>query len=387
MNEEIYYDENSWKKYFSVDLAELYSSIEGLLLLRDEKLLPELTSDSISRLISKSNIYREMLLGGFKANETEPFTENALALFYRDVLGIGLSDEDLQIVIGRLKEGVTLESATEDIYCTEIETPTLKRLRELSSKLKPVFKKLTDIVEVPKPKKYELKTSTIGVEALLDVLNAGKKLLPLYNPFSFFIISVYSVPKFYITQIYTKLFDKEVLSLLGKYGIRIVRLLEPDLPDEKIRSEREIIGLEEDCVGDLIREIILDIYSLFQDEALARFFNIEDEFNKYVKIYSGKLKESMIVDKFRDVIQIITQRAIAWHYYDPEDKCKIQNYEVYYDDYSEISGGQVIIRNSTLSYTKFFAFLAPQMFLGFAYVRPISEKKFKWRCILGWEKK
>ncbi len=389
-----YYDDNSWKKYFNIDMAELYSSVEGLLALRN-KLEQELTSDSIGKLVSKSNVYKEILFGGFRTNEFKPFTSNALALFYRNVLGIGLGDEDLSLVITRIKEGLTLESATEDIYCTEKSTPVLERLQDISSKLKAVYKNLRGVIEEPKPKEYELKTSAIGVEALRDVLNAGKKLLPLYNPLSFFIISIYSIPKFYVAEAYTKLFEEETQLLLKKYGIHMVKLLEPDLPDEKIRSEREIIGLEDNCVGYLVREVILDIYSLFQNEVLKTFFAIEDEFNKYVGTYASKLKESIVVDRFVHVINTI-KSASRTENYDPKGRCKIRNYQFYYSCQfgsssfcrGKIVGGEVKIDDKGLNYTEFFAFLAPQMFLGLAYARPIDAgtREFMWLCTLGWEK-
>ncbi len=392
-----YLDDNSWKKYFNVNIAELYSSIEGLFALRN-KLVQELTSDSVGKLISKSSIYKEILFGGFRADESKPLTDNALALFYRDILGIGLKNEDISLVITRIKEGLTLESATEDIYCVEKNTPILETLKDMSSKLKAIYKNLRGIVEEPRPKEYELKTSTIGVEAFQDVLNAGKKLLPLYNPLSFFIMSVYSVPKFYVAEAYTKLFEKETQQLLRKYGIYLVKLLEPDLPDEKIRSEREIIGLEDHCVGYLIREIILDIYSLFQNDILRSFFNIEDEFNKYVETYAGRLKESIVVDKFTHVVNTLRSTEKS-EYYDPKKRCRISNYELRYSyDFGssssyrgKIVGGEVKIigygRQYSLNYTEFFAFLAPQMFLGLAYVRPadIDGKEFMWLCTLGWE--
>lgn len=392
-----YYDDNSWKKYFGVDLANLYSSVEGLLFLRN-RLEKELTSDSVSDLILRSKIYREMLFGGLRANEPAPFVDNALALFYRDVLGVGLKKEDVSLVITRIKEGLTLESATEKIYCTVMTTPILERLRELSSKLKSVYKSLRGVVEEPKPKEYELKTSNVGVEALLDVLNAGKKLLPLYNPISFFIMSLYSVPKFYVLEAYPQLFEESVSLLLKKYGMHIVRLLEPDLPDEKIRSEREIIGLEDSCVGCLIREIILDIYSLFQIDMLKKFFAIEDEFNKYIETYASKLKESIVVDRFIHVISSISSTDKTENY-DSKKRCRVRvhDYHFYYSrDFGEfppwrgrIVGGEVQIGSGEryrLNYTEFFAFLAPQMFSGLAYVRPLGDKEFMWLCILGWEK-
>jgi len=390
-----YYEEDFWKKFFNIDLAEFYSSVEGFLLLR-ENLIREISSESVSKLISRSNIYREILFGGFKASGSEPFINNALAKFYENVLGIGL--ENIQLVISRLREGLTLESATEDIYCKPKEEGlVLTRLREISSKLKVIYKKLRDIVEPPEPREYRLDSSMSCVNAFLDILNTGKKLLPLYNPTTFFIMSIYSIPKFYSKEIYTKLFNEDIQSLLRKYDIDIVKLLEPDLPDEKIRERREIIGLQKDCVGWLIREIILDIYSLFQIDELKNFFTIEDEFNKYIGRYIGKLKESIAIDRFTPIINAI-KFANQTDSYDHKYRCKIKinNLKFYYSpqygkspEYrGKIIGGEVRIGymgQYRLNYTEFFAFLAPQMFLGLAYARPVSANEFIWLCTLGWE--
>ncbi|MDK6028893.1 hypothetical protein QPL79_05910 [Ignisphaera sp. 4213-co] len=382
-----YYDEDSWRRYFSVDVAEFYSSVEGLLRLRRE-LVEELTSDSVGNLITKSNIYMEILFGGLRVSESKPLTDNALALFYKNVFGVGLKDEDLRKVVTRLREGLTLEKAAEDMHCTVENTSILEILQDTSLKLEAVYKSLRGVVEKPKPKEYKLNTSTIGLEAMQDVLNAGKKLLPLYNPLSFFIISIYSIPKFYATEAYTKLFEKDTQSLLKKYGIHITKLVEPDLPDEKIRSEREVVGLEDDCVGYLIRKVILNIYLLFQREILRHFFTIEDEFNKYINIYANKLKVSIVVEKFNDVIgalKNVGSKANALNII-KDMNLMISNYEFYYGEGSVV-GGEVKIRDYGVNYTKFFAFLAPQMFLGLARVRPYTSAKwFDWLCTLGWEK-
>jgi len=381
-----YYEEDFWKKFFNIDLAEFYSSVEGFLLLR-ENLIREISSESVSKLISRSNIYREILFGGFKASGSEPFINNALAKFYENVLGIGL--ENIQLVISRLREGLTLESATEDIYCKPKEEGLiLTRLREISSKLKVIYKKLRDIVEPPEPREYRLDSSMSCVNAFLDILNTGKKLLPLYNPTTFFIMSIYSIPKFYAKEIYTKLFNENIQSLLRKYDIHVVKLLEPDLPDEKIREKREIRGLQKNCVGWLIREIILDIYSIFQFDELKNFFTIEDEFNEYIRRYIGKLKGSITIDRFISIINTIKISGISKDSYDSKSRCKIKigDLKFYYYPYQcKIIGGEVRMSQYRLNYTEFFAFLAPQMFLGLAYARPVSANEFIWLCTLGWE--
>ncbi len=381
-----YYFEDAWQKYFSVDLAEFYSRITGFLNLRDS-VVQQISDRTVGELIKESELWKSVFFGGFTADESEPYYENALAKFYDEVFGIRV--DNIGAIISRLKEGSTLESATEDIKPTiKEETPVLRKLSELKPKLETIYKILRNVVDKPDVKEYEIRDSFFGLNALRDVLNAGKKLLPLYNPLSFFVMSIYSIPKFYAQEAYPELFEEDAKRLLEKYDIRIVKLLEPDLPDEKIRSERAVIGLAKDCVGYLLREIILDIYSLFQIESLAKFFNIEDEFAKFVKINAGKLKQSIVVSQFSNVIDKIKRAGYSRTYFRPNGECKILDPFTFYHRgwLSEIGSGIVKLRyDLNLNYTEFFAFLAPIMFLGLAYARPISEKEFDWCCLLGWE--
>ncbi len=232
-----YYDDNAWKKYFSIDLAGLYRSVKGLLALREE-LRKGLTSDTVGNLISNSETYKGILLGGFRPDAKQPFTENSLALFYKKVFGIGISDEDLTKIITRLREGDSIEEASVDINVKVEDTPVITRLQKLQAKLELIYTSLRGVVGRSEPKNYNPEDPLAGVEALGEVLNAGKKLLPLYNPLSFFIMSIYSVPRFYIKEIYRELFNDKTRQILEKYGIKIVKLLEPELTNKKLREER-----------------------------------------------------------------------------------------------------------------------------------------------------
>ena len=357
--------------------------------------IQQISDKTVGQLIEESSIWRDVFFGGFTADESNPYYENALAKFYDECFGIGV--ENINSIISRLKEGSTLESATEDVKPRIKEkTQIVEKLNELCPKLESIYKMLKGIVDKPDAKEYRIDDSLFGLNALKDVLNAGKRLLPLYNPLSFFIMSIYSIPRFYVEEAYPKLFKDETKKVLEKYDIRIIKLLEPDLPDEKIRNERAIVGLSNGCVGYLIRDIILDIYSLFQIDSLAKFFNVEDEFAKFIKINAGKLKQSLVVDQFSDIINKIKETEYT-EYLEPQ-RCKVSNHFKFYYAYNygqsssyrgKIESGIVGIGyegNKKLNYTEFFAFLAPIMFLGLAYVRPISEKEFTWCCLLGWEK-
>ena len=90
-----YYEESSWQKYFAVDVAELYSSVEKVLRLRDE-IARTFGGRRVGELIA-NNVYREMLFGGFRADEDKPFSDNALASLYSECFGLKIREEDVKL--------------------------------------------------------------------------------------------------------------------------------------------------------------------------------------------------------------------------------------------------------------------------------------------------
>ncbi|WP_168371303.1 hypothetical protein [Pyrodictium occultum] len=396
-----YYEEDSWKHYFNNDLANLYASVEGFINLREE-IKANLEGRPISSIINEKPFYKSVFFGGLQGKEDKPFVDNALARFYWEVLGIGIDRDAISTIIARMKDGLTLESAITDISCSVVSTNIVLRLSELYSKLQAIFKMLRGVVEKPAPKRIEVKDESFGLEALRSILNAGKAILPLYNPISFFVNSLYSIPYFYAKEAYPKLFEESTINLLKKYGLQLVDLLEPDVPDNKIREERKIIGWADGSVGVLIREVILDVYSLFSMDVVSSFFNIENEFYKYVRSCIDLLRGSIVKDLFSNVISKI-ESVSSTESLDEKGRCQLPprsgltfRYSVGYgkhDGYhGVIKGGEVGIgfghdfehKEYKMSYSEFIAFLAPQMLLGLAYIRPITKNRFSWLCITGW---
>ena len=394
-----YYEEETWKRYFNNDLANLYARVEGFISLREE-IKAELDGKPINSIINEKSFYKSVFFGGLQGKEDKPFVDNGLARFYGEVFGLGLNRDDVSKIISRMKDGSTLESAAADISCSVVSTDVVSRLSELFSKLQAIYRMLKGVVEEPNPKKVEVKDENFGLEALKSVLDAGKSILPLYNPASFFVNSLYSTPYFYAKEAYPRLFEESTIDLLRKYGLLLTDLLEPDIPDERVREERKIIGWAEGSVGVLIREVILDVYSLFSMDVISSFFNIEDEFNKYVKSCTDWLRGSIVKDLFSDVISKI-EHVASTQSFDDKGRCKLSSdfRFQYSDNYGKseyyqgiINGGEVGIgggsnfenKNYKMSYSEFIAFLAPQMLLGLAYIKPITKDRFSWLCMMGW---
>ncbi|AMM53456.1 hypothetical protein [Pyrococcus kukulkanii] len=371
-----YYDEKSWEEYYN-QIINLFVRIEEVLKLR--KSLFEKAGDKfVGELIQESKIWEEVLFGGLR--EDGSFPENALARFYREILGFGLSEEDTKKVTSRLKEGLSLDVASSDIKVRREETEfisLLGKIRKDIQLLSPqVGKSLPDI------NKVEITKSTDAVEKVRELLKSAKKLLPLYNPLSFFVLSIQSTPRFYLEKQYEKLFEEETKRILGKYGVRISNLIFPDLPHPGERERRSIVGLDRISPGWLIRNIVLNCYKLFQIQGLRKFFAVDDEFNKYLQHYSETIKGSIALEYFEEVLN-----RLGWASEKDFLGLKVEEpFKVSKYDSAKIEGGDIKLYYETVGYTEFIAFIAPLTFFGFAYIEPKSEKEFGYQVILGWER-
>ena len=153
---------------------------------------------------------------------------------------------------------------------------------------------------------YRFEKADTVAEALADTLTWARKLLPLYNPVSFFIQSLYSIPRYYAQQAYPSLPRLEQL-LEEKLATRIETIYEPDIANREVREKTTIIGITKDSTALSILKAIHIVYKLSQSWSLNKYFNVEDEFKKYIEMYKNKLSIAVkkgYKDSDRD-IQII----------------------------------------------------------------------------------
>jgi hypothetical protein len=128
------------------------------------------------------------------------------------------------------------------------------------------------------------------VRAFEGFLTKGIKLLPLYNPYTFFIQSLRSTPKPYLKVMYCdELFSDSVMNLMGKYGVELTKILDPDLSAKSVNDELAIVGHKDGSVGDLIIKLIWDIYDItYKLNRLG--YPVNDELKEYVKAKYEKEK-------------------------------------------------------------------------------------------------
>lgn len=382
----IKYDQPEWWiRYFTTDVGKFYTALQRFLKFQ-EWISSEVSSRrTLDKLINTpyGESFKSALLGGLKEGG---FADNALALFFKDAYGVYL--EKPEVITARQKEGLTLESSIRGVGCKTEEPKLISTLRETISMLKSVYTQLKEVVGEPEidedVQKHDvgdfLKKPDHAIGLLRSCLQAGLELLPAYNPATFFITSLLSVPGFYARRAYSKL--ESNLHVLKGFNIHIITLLEPEVPDIAIKEERAIIGHARGSVGDLMCSIVRNIYTLFQQEVVQRYFNVRNEFEEYVKQSKGKLKESVVLDRFKDTID----KLMAGGMLTGEWGCKLSGAEFFECRRAVIEGLNVrTCYDRILTYSEFIAYLAPQTFMGVAYILPLKEgsKEFKWMCIVG----
>jgi len=316
-----YRNEDWWREFFIKPFTEFYSSLKGLLNARGT-LLSELSGDLAQVLAdqSKRDLALRILLGGVKDECVEQgkiergcIPPGSAAHFYRYVLGVGLGkdiDSDLsettrlvQIIGRKGLEKIGDERLGMLISSYSSEPPPLGTISEINKLAGSIYNRLRRVIpelESANPVNYDYRDL---VKAFEDFLNKGIKLLPLYNPFTFFIQSLRSTPKPYLKIMYCdELFSNPIRNLMSKYGINLVKILDPNLGIPSLDDELAVIGHEDGSVGDLLTRLIWGIYELTY-ELNQLGYPVNDELKEYVsKVgkYRGYLDE--FVNNASDII-------------------------------------------------------------------------------------
>jgi len=333
-----FWDKSTWDRYFREELGAFHAALVGYLEAR-QGVLSRLSGDLAQVLRGGDReLALQILLGGVKQEcvdrgvvEQSCFPEGSAARFFREKLGFEVSLDALNKLVNALKAGKMPQELSK---ITERETDVIKTLKEVKRLLDEVRRRIPVEVE---PKRYEVRDARDLVSAYVEVLNAGLRLLPLYNPFTFFLNSLRLTPKPYLRLMYgERLFDGAVVALMEKYGVKIGLRFAPGLGKE-LDEELGLYGHEKDTVGDLVVRVIGKLYGIYGD----------DEFKTYLDKYAV---------------------------YDMLESAGIYAKDLY-SIYAYIASGVVRLSydraEKTFSYFEFVERFSPIMFLGLA--RPNSS--------------
>jgi hypothetical protein len=380
-----YWDESWWQEFFTKDLAEFYASLNGLLRAR-EALLKELSGDLAQVLADpqRRDLALRVLFGGLDENCLEKIKQGGYvdcikagtaAHFYKYVLGIGLGkniDDDLKESggllnllktvsfeeIGKEKLGVSI---TEFEHIVMISFTVTNYLFEMKRIVDEIYFRIKQVIQVQQAQAdYDLDL----VKAFEDFLNKSIKLLPLYNPFTFFIQSLRSTPRPYLNIMYCEeLFSDPVRNLMSKYGVELTKILDPGLNVRSKNEELAVIGHKDGSIGKLIVELVQEIYNMtYKLNSLG--YPVSNEFRKYVEAkYNEETSAGYTLEKLISTIPgykvYCESKRIA------VEKGVVTAYEIGYP-YGKIA---------SIAYDKFLELFSPLLFLGIAWIEKVWVEK------------
>jgi len=365
-----YCDESWWQDFFTKDLAEFYASLQGLRNARDA-LIKELSGDLAQVLADpqRRNLALRVLFGGLdeaclekirQGGYVDCITHDKAAHLYKYVLGIGLAewsctlsgycyyDKDLEerkrlLNLLKIKGFEEIGKEKLEISIKNFDTSIMKYLSEMNDIVNKIYKNQVQQVQAD----YGLDL----VKAFEDFLNKSIKLLPLYNPFTFFMQSLRSTPRPYLNIMYgEELFSDPVRSLMSKYGVELTKILDPGLTKS---DELAVIGHVDGSVGKLIVKLVQKIYDITSE--LNSYGYVDDEYRKYVqakyneRTSAGSILESMIQAN-SEYKKYCGEMSIT-----KVEKGVVELYRTH----------EGII---SITYDKFLELFSPLMFLGIAWI-------------------
>jgi hypothetical protein len=373
-----YREESWWQEFFTKDLVEFYASLQGLRNARDA-LLKELSGDVAQVLADpqRRDLALRVLFGGLDEACLEeirisryPYPDcikaRTAAHFYRDVLGIRLReqlDEDWK-ERGRLLNLLKIKGF-EEIGKEKLEdsinifdTSIMKYLSEMNDIVNKIYKNQVQQVQAD----YGLDL----VKAFEDFLSKSIKLLPLYNPFTFFIQSLRSTPRPYLSIMYgEELFSDPVRNLMRKYGVELTKILDPGLYVQSKNDELAIIGHKDGSVGKLIDELVQKIYDVTSKlNSYGYHVSDEDEYKKYVKAkYNEEISAGYTLEKLMTEADFDYKKYCQGRYIVVE-RGVVKTYE------REFVRDEFKIRDeTTIEYERFLELFSPLLFLGIAWIK------------------
>jgi hypothetical protein len=300
-----YKDEGWWMGFFN-ELVGFYSTLKGFIDARNNLL------NNLSNLQQAFNdpnhcqIALEILLGGVNPNcvakvsiNDDCIPNDSIAGFYRKIFGIGVDLSDLNKLLETYRyyagssQGFdcnALSRASVGINVKNLDSPVMSIVNELHKITYRILANVKNVIPSLnlQPKNYVINNSMDLVNALIDVYNSGMRLLPLYNPVTFFVQSLVA-PKPYLLSVYCNDVFDEQNNPMYKYGFKLTEILTPDLNDAQLNKELAIIGHQENSTGDLIIKLIRKLYELNNTLFNYKTLKIENEYGKYVNKYKQYL--------------------------------------------------------------------------------------------------
>jgi hypothetical protein len=277
-----YWDKDAWKRYFSEDLGSLYRSCNEVVAI-SRFLKGKVDGRLLSDVLSEEALSK-VLLGGLREDGT--YDESGLAVFCNRFFGTWI--DKLDEFIGRLKAGMAWQEAVEGLTGTCKSTMFLDTLSKVSGSLEYIMRQLDAKgfvkIETPKIDVEEIMKDPKAIcEKVREFIQACLSVSPNYNPYTFFITSLYRITRRYLESAYPRLKDGDTFSFVREL-LGLSEIIALQVPNERIVHEYTIWGFTKGSIGcEIVENLVNSIWDLTELDVVQKYFNVKSERKLYLE--------------------------------------------------------------------------------------------------------
>jgi hypothetical protein len=379
-----YWDEGAWRKYFSEDLGNLYRSC-GEVAAISEFLKNKVDNRLLSEVLNEESLSK-VLLGGLKEDGT--YDENGLAVFCNRFFGTWI--DRLDEFIGRLKAGMSQQEAVEGLTGTCKSTAFLNALSKVSGSLEYIVRQLDakNFVKIETSKidvKEIVKDPKAICEKVREFIQTCLSVSPNYNPYTFFITSLYRITRKYLEFAYPRLKDEVTFNFIREL-LGLSEIITPQAPNERIVREYTVWGFTKGSIGcEIVENLVNSIWDLTELDIVQKYFNVKSERKIYLeRAIKAWEKVTPRGKDWSDVATFIynagSSHSGKWgllrlddpHFYPRVSRAGFN-----------FSLDGIILRwgERTISFTKFMDYISPQLFLNVGLINE-GYRGIDWQAVV-----
>jgi hypothetical protein len=298
-----YADLKTWEEYVKNEIVDLYKKSSTVRDLFEQP--AQLQGKDFEKLDEST---KRILLGGVSLDPTTKqivFTKNSSAKFYRDVFGLSI---DYNEYITRKLANLKVETFVK--FNSEItRSPFYLYIKSINMRAKKIIDTLKSRFNLPDMSydKVNLNDPEGVINSLRNLFQSALNFSAVYNPKTFFIISLRGNIYKAFLEAYSKLKDEEVRkNLFSLFGVELII----DYFNNQ-SQDYKIYGFKENSIGYEIAKLDMEVYNMLKDMEKYGFGDIIQITPKIVDDYISFLKTCNI--DYNSYIECdISNHTVEW---------------------------------------------------------------------------